>query len=202
MKRKERENSAGSHHLWFVIRSVIGSRWRQQQITTWTTRRVTRGLGGREIREEITRFCDRWSVTEWPPTDQFQDKYPGENARSNRAPISHRVHGHRGFVLHAIKLGLRFPARALRMDLAWSYLRERRAPRRYNRAREWPEGVSKPVSDWWLPQPITCMTSWRGNRICREQCLVSVPSPATPGVLLRMCDSPDGRNALCYSARE
>ena len=162
------------HNLWvrlvfsllrfyLVIRSVIGSRWRQQQITTWTTRRVTRGSGGREIREEITRYGCRWSVTEWPPTDQFQDKHPGENARSNRAPISHRVHGHQGFVLHAVKLGLRFPARALRMDLAWSYLRERRAPRRYSRAREWPEGVSKPVSDWLLSQPITCIASWRGN---------------------------------------
>jgi len=146
---------------------------------------VTRGSGGREIREEITRYGDRWSVIEWPPTDQFQDKPRGENARSNRAPISHR-----GFVLHAVKLGLRFPARALRMDLAWSYLRERRAPRRYNRAREWPEGVSKPVSGWWLSQPIMCMASWRGNRVCREQCLVSVPSPATPGVLLGMSDSP------------
>jgi len=25
---------------------------------------VTRGSGGREIREEITRYDDRWSVTE------------------------------------------------------------------------------------------------------------------------------------------
>ena len=28
------------------------------------------------------------------------------------------------------------------------------------------------------------------NRVGREQCLVSVPSPATPGVLLGACDSP------------
>ena len=68
--------------------------------------------------EEIPRYGDRWSVTERPPTDQFQDKHPGENARSNRVPISHRMHDHRGFVLHTVKLGLRFPARALRMDLA------------------------------------------------------------------------------------
>ena len=32
-----------------LIRSVIGSRWRQHQGTTWTTRRVTRGLSGREV---------------------------------------------------------------------------------------------------------------------------------------------------------
>ena len=80
---------------------------------------MTRGSGGREVREEITRYGDRWSVTEWPSTDQFQENTRGENARSNRAPISHRVHGHRGFVLHAFKLGLRFPARALRTDLAY-----------------------------------------------------------------------------------
>jgi len=98
-----------------------GDRW---SVTEWPPtdqfqdKRGTRGSGGRVITEEIPRYGDRWSVTEWPPTDQFQDKHPGENARSNRAPISHRVHGHRGFVLHAVKLGLRLPARALRMDLA------------------------------------------------------------------------------------
>ena len=93
-----------------------GDRW---SVTEWPPtdqfqdKRGTRGSGGRIIMEEIPRYGDRW-----PPTDQFQDEHPGENARSNRAPISHRVHGHRGFVLHAVKLGLRFPARALRMDLA------------------------------------------------------------------------------------
>ena len=96
-----------------VIRSVIGSRCRQQQITTWTTLTVTRGSGGRVLMEEITRYGYRWSVTQWPPADQSKINTTGENARSNRAPISHR-----GFVLHAVKLGLRFPARALRKDLA------------------------------------------------------------------------------------
>jgi len=38
---------------------------------------MTRGPGGREIREEITQNGDRWSVTEWPPTNQFQDKHLG-----------------------------------------------------------------------------------------------------------------------------
>ena len=72
-------SSRTSSHVfsfWKMIRSVIGSRWRQQTITTCTTRRVTRGSGGREIREEITRYGDWWSVTEWTPTDQFQDKHP------------------------------------------------------------------------------------------------------------------------------
>jgi len=76
-----------------------GDRW---SVTEWPPtdqfrdKRGTRGSGGREIREEITRYGDRWSVTEWPPIDQFQGKHPGENARSNRAPISHRVHCRRG----------------------------------------------------------------------------------------------------------
>ena len=74
--------------------------------------------GGREVRGQITQYGDRWSVTKWPPTDQFPDERLGAEREKQRAPISHRVHGHRGLVLHAVKLGLRFPARALRMDLA------------------------------------------------------------------------------------
>ena len=68
----------------------------------------------------------------------------------------------------------------------WGSQRERYARTSHehileNRAWEWPEGASKPVSDWRLPQPITCMTSWRGNRLRREPCLVSVPRKAQQG---------------------
>ena len=33
--------------------------------------------GGREIRGQITQNGDRWSVTKWPPTDQFPDERLG-----------------------------------------------------------------------------------------------------------------------------
>ena len=71
--------------------------------TTWTTRKVTRGPGDREIREtiaksgdqrvssqvttdkssgrevrgQITQNGDRWSVAKWLPTDQFPDSRLG-----------------------------------------------------------------------------------------------------------------------------
>ena len=43
-----------------------------------SNRVATDRSGGREIREEITQNGDRWSVNEWPPADQFQDKHLGE----------------------------------------------------------------------------------------------------------------------------
>ena len=61
--------------------------------------------------------------TECPPTDQFPDEHLGaerekqESTDQSSGYMVIGVHGHRGLVLHAVKLGLWFPARALRMDL-------------------------------------------------------------------------------------
>ena len=49
------------------IRETIaksGDRGVRNQVTTDRS-------GGREVRGQITQNGDRWSVTEWPPTDQF-----------------------------------------------------------------------------------------------------------------------------------
>ena len=49
---------------------------------TWTARRVTRGPGDREIREEITQNGDRWSITKRPPTDQVAEKSGDRSPRT------------------------------------------------------------------------------------------------------------------------
>ena len=111
----------GPFAAWHVDQATDRPGWTWSVVSNQVT---TNRSGGREVRGQITQSGDRRSVTKWPPTDQFPDERLGQNARSNRALISHRVQCHRGLVLHAVKLGLRFPARALRTDLAWAHLRE------------------------------------------------------------------------------
>jgi len=55
------------------IREAIaksGDRGVSNQVTTDRS-------GGREVRGQITQNGDRWSVTKWPPTDQFPDERLG-----------------------------------------------------------------------------------------------------------------------------
>ena len=113
--------------------------WHVDQVTERSGRRSPRAvIGGqyssdhRQIRGQRGQGTDhpeRWSVV----SSQMAINKPvprltpgGRTREANRALISHRVPGHRGLVLHAVKLGLRFPARALHMDLAWAHLRESR----------------------------------------------------------------------------
>ena len=43
---------------------------------------MTRGPGGREIREAIVQSGDQWSVTKWPPTDQVAGKSRDKSPRT------------------------------------------------------------------------------------------------------------------------